>query len=654
MHRLALAVLLVTSVPGLALGDIVATPRLGRGWATFGLVVPEGLAPAGAELRVGTLPTQTDVKTAWSNGSIRFAVVTARVAAPGVYPISTTNSRAAGGSFSPRWPVVSVEFKIDGAPYTANLPAYTDSDSWLSGTLVREARAVVAPLRGASAHPLLQVVFDVRSYADDGHRIDITVQNVKDVPAGDRIRYDVNVSVNGRNVFTKASVDQPYLTRWRKTFLTNGLLEADITPDLLPFYFAHAIPRFRSDISEMTYDISGPKFDILQFGDFQKSMPAAGGRPEIGWFPDWVARYLVFKTPDAFAYMIRHAELSGSWSGHITEADGTSLITLSNHPEYWLDARAEVGPPHGPSAPRLNGTIRGTRAEWLENAHLPSVSFVPYLLTGDRFHLDQQRLWAAFTLIKTWNGKAGGPAPSLDYTRNAGLLLENEVRGVAWSLRAIGDLLAYLPETSPDRSYFASALQLNLNWLETHARTFDSGPLGTVLWHNRFEPVNGVSYLFNAPWQEAYLAYELDRLLQHGLTADSAMRDRILRFHLRMFLSESDYPRTHAAPYHLLIGVARTESDVRPFTTVREMFDATYIRKKEEPTALAGYYAPEARTMLLLARRSGWAGAQEALAWLEAQPGVVADLQARPRFAIEMPAPSESAKTSSAHIRRPK
>ena len=78
--------------------DRLATYQLGRGWATFGLALPQGAA-RGA-VAVGTLPTQTDVKTRWPDGSIRFAVVTARAlgaeyhltAVSGIGPRSVTSA----------------------------------------------------------------------------------------------------------------------------------------------------------------------------------------------------------------------------------------------------------------------------------------------------------------------------------------------------------------------------------------------------------------------------------------------------------------------------------------------------------------------------------------------------------------------------------
>src|SRR3954468_9012175 len=67
-------------------GSAFGTVGLTAGWATFGEAVPQGTAFGG--LQVGTLPTQTDIKTRWPDGSIRFAVVTVNSPASASYAIS--------------------------------------------------------------------------------------------------------------------------------------------------------------------------------------------------------------------------------------------------------------------------------------------------------------------------------------------------------------------------------------------------------------------------------------------------------------------------------------------------------------------------------------------------------------------------------------
>src|SRR3954468_13095373 len=86
----------------------IATIGLTPGWATFGQAVPQGAAPSG--LQVGSLLTQTDVKTRWSDGSIRFAVVTVNALTAGNYAI--TAAPIASGAFTPALPTASVALTI--------------------------------------------------------------------------------------------------------------------------------------------------------------------------------------------------------------------------------------------------------------------------------------------------------------------------------------------------------------------------------------------------------------------------------------------------------------------------------------------------------------------------------------------------------------
>ncbi|MBW8867667.1 MAG: hypothetical protein JF610_10120, partial [Acidobacteria bacterium] len=194
----------------------VASVDLTPGWATFGQALPQGAA-SGA-LQVGSLATQTDVKNTWPDGSIRFAIVTVKATTAGSLPIVPAAPSA--GSFAPTLPAAAVVLTIAGAAYTAELPATPSGDRWLSGPLVYEGRAIVAPASSAAggAHPFLRVIFDTRVYADGGSRVDVAVENVLDRVDAATITYDVAIAVNGAPVFTQAAVEHFYLTRWRKTF----------------------------------------------------------------------------------------------------------------------------------------------------------------------------------------------------------------------------------------------------------------------------------------------------------------------------------------------------------------------------------------------------------------------------------------------------
>lgn len=608
----------------------LANYRLGTGWATFGLAMPQGSARDG--VAVGTLATQTDVKTRWPDGSIKFAVVTSRVTTEGSYAIAP--GAATAGRGRPTWPSAAVDMVIGPGRWTARLPGAV-ADFWLDGPLVTEGRAVVTPMMGTIEHPFLRVIYDVRAYADGVARVDVTVENTLDHALAANVRYDVAMTLNGQQVFRKDAVDHNYLARWRHVAWSRAA-ESEVTPDFAPFIRANALPAYLPTVDGPPRAINAPNFEILKTGALTLPMNAHGGRPEIAPYPDWTAQYLVHKRQDQRAYVLRHGELAGSFGIHIKEADGRRLISIDEHPNFWLDRRADAdGKPK-------QGMTRGL-AEPGENAHQPSLAFVPYMVTGDRFFLDEMKYWANFCLLWTfqdsYSNQRGG---------SEGLLASNEVRGIAWALRNLADAAAYVPDTDEMKAYFQQKVTNNLAWLDKHAASQNT-PLGTLFPLRRPEDEQWAPYTWIALWEHMYVAWAVDHAQQHGFSGGTAVRDRIVKLQLRLFNSEGEgYRRTHAGAYVLAVGT-RSGRDIKYFDNIGEVFKIT--DKFGNFRTFQGYYGPEVRLMLMIAKRLGWPGAAESLQYLMSSAGtdgvtMTSDLNKRSGWAIADPATAETNVTS--------
>jgi hypothetical protein len=607
---------------------------LGPGSTTFGLALPQGAATSG--LRLGALTTQADIKTRWSDGSIRFAIVSAQIPSSGAYAV-TAGSATTSGAVTPTWPNVSVTFTISGSAWVAALPAFNGADTWLAGPVVRESRVMVTPRLGTTDHPLLQVIYDIRSYASGGHRVDVTVQNVRDITAGNSVDYDVSVSIGGQAVFVRTGVKQAYLTRWRKVFTTGGLVEAQVTPDVEPFYLSRAIPRFHPQVVNQAYSLPADApcqpepakcFDILRYGDLPSYMGMPGGRADLAPYPNWTVQYLVHKQPAARAWMLKHADLSGSYTGHITKADGR-FVTLDEMPNYWLDGRAGTNP-NGPNATRkADGFLQGW-GDGLETAHMPSLTFVPFLLTGDRFYLDQQKHWANFALLATWPGdgwRSSGGAK--------GILYQNQPRGFGWGLRVIGELAAYLPDADPDRAYFRARVDENVAFLDRQPIDDPGGPLGVPFVRGFGQ--DGERYAATSMWQVSYVAYAVDRLRQLGWTPGAAFLKQAAAFQVKLFTSAPDFPPIYGAPYYPKVGRwtgTGASAVVTEWFSMSQIYATNYKSGAEPPQPFTGYYGPETRILLLIAKAQGIPKADEALTFLSSQPGVMSDIYGRSGWAI--------------------
>ncbi|HVD93298.1 MAG TPA: Ig domain-containing protein [Vicinamibacterales bacterium] len=608
----------------------IATVGLTPGWVTFGQAVPQGLAFDG--LVVGALASQADVKTRWPDGSIRFAVVTTRATVAGDYKIA--DGARTAGAFTPVLPSGSVMLSIGGVAYTADIPAAPSSDLWLSGPLVYEGRSVVTPRAAGVAHPFIRVNFDVRVYNDGQSRVDVSVENVLDKTGATTLTYDAAISINGALVFSQPAVEHFYLTRWRKTFAVGGDAPGGIVPDLTPFNVSRALPPYLPLVTDAINVAAGPAYEILNAGALSPIMWDHGGRQELAPFPDWTARYLAHKRPEQRRFVLANGDLSGSWPVHVREAEDSAdagvgperLPSLDQRPTIWLDDRASGDP----SASALRGGpmpfheygdgIAGPGQSALspDNAHQPSLAYVPYLLTGDRYYAEEMAFWANYCMIRTYNG---------DGVRGStGILENNEVRGIGWALRNLVDAAAYYPGAEVS-AYLAQKVTNNLTWLDAYASKQDpvTNPL-KLLWIG-YRPEPG----FISLWEQSYLAYAIDRANQQGFDGGKVHQRAIADLQLLLFTSAPVYPRESSlgctpgilvcawsAPYLVSAGSVPDPLLWNGFQFHQTLAEITAntVGNPDLQRDFAGYYGPEARVLLMLGINDGRPGAQESYDYL--------------------------------------
>src|SRR5690606_24571816 len=78
-------------------------------------------------------------------------------------------------------------------------------------------------------------------------------------------------------------------------------------------------------------------------------------------------------------------------------------------------------------------------------AHQPNLVYVPYLVTGDLYYLEELQFWAMY------NSFSSNPG----YRDNVkGLLHPEQVRAQAWGLRTIAEAAYITPDIHPLKSHF--------------------------------------------------------------------------------------------------------------------------------------------------------------------------------------------------------
>ncbi|HOD81981.1 MAG: hypothetical protein BWX88_04804 [Planctomycetes bacterium ADurb.Bin126] len=539
-------VLLLGIVPSHGLAQEVSRVTLSKGWATFGLSLPPGAVKSA--VKVASFDTQTDVKNRWPDGSIRFAVVTCNASKAGEFEIAS--APAGPGSFSPIVPAASVDLDVQGTVYTARLGNAAGSDRWLSGPLVEEWRQVVVPAYGSANHGQLRVLFDTRVYRDGQARLDVTVENVLDALPASSVVYGAKIVANGKTLYAQGPINHIWLARWRRTFDV-ALAGASVVHDFTSAIEAHAIPNYWKGIADKATPSVAKGFDPMGLAGLTPSMCDCGGRPEMAPYPDWAAEYLVHQRKEQKAFVLRHGEQAGSWPMHLREPDagrhcgvGAGRYTsLDQRPDFWFDNRGKDHPA---------GPVSVAYARWGQGvpvpdiAHQPSLAFIPYLVTGDRYFVDEMAFWANFCLLGSYEHE-GAQA----------LIHHNELRGIAWATRNLADAAAYMPDGEAMKKYLEEKLRNNLAWFDQYAKSHKS-PLDTVFEkpgvpsHEKHTSVSyGGGY--------GQLAWAIDRANRLGYPGGTMLRDRLSRFVLRLFTSEPAFPRNAATPLWLHVGPAGKE-----------------------------------------------------------------------------------------------
>lgn len=672
----------------------VGTPGVGSvsyglttGWATFGLPLNQGVASTA--VKVGALTTQTDVKTRWSDGSIRFAIVSTKVTSNTNYTIE--ENTAPSGTFTPTVPAVTVTIMTPaGAIYIATCPT-TLTDLWLDGPLVKEGRAIRSFTNATGVYAHLRAFFDVRVYSDGAYRVDVTLDNTINISTANVAIYSVSIKIGGVEVFARSSATtggpntltqsgddpmvstahglavgdwvrltsgtyagqfrrvvtvtdantvvlnsrfsgnpsgatwekitflHPYMSRWRKVLTGGGYAASSITPTFTPGETAGAHPKYLSTVANTDRSVAGSKYLETAIGDLAYPWALVGDRQELGLYPAWVAQYLVHKTQNQRAYVLKMGDLAGSFSIHCTEPDGTRT-NLDTQPGFFFGAQGNSTGTTGPAGGGPEAIGRGYFGED-GAAHQPSLAYIPYLLTGDRYYLDELKSLADYAMMSwLWLREDGD-----------GLMTAQQLRGCAWGLRDVVDATVCCPDTDPDKAYFTLRLANNLASL-TVKLAGEADPLGGS--HN-FRQEGGIGEI--QMFYQSFFLWALDHVRAQGF-GTHAYLTRVATYWNTLAGEGAPWTTKYVCAYLLNI----TNASGTYFSTLGNLWTYNFGASGlyQQPATIIGSYGVNLRVMLAIAKGQSLTGASANLTALMAYSdggGNMADeTDSRSQYAIDV------------------
>lgn len=590
------------------------------------------------------VPIQADAVSTFADGTARLAVLTTRLPSlPGngskaveIYR-GPTYSQPAGTFDTSTWDPIVVA-TIGGVEWTASPRAallaqlVSKTGIRLNGEVAKELRVTV-PFKNPSNvdHAHLRARFDVRLYNNGTIRTDLIVENNWLLVASPApLTYSVNCTqgVGGSTIFTQASFTHHYRTRWHRVFWHGT--QAQVRPRHNKAYFLDSKITWNYNrdlvvsgtaLTNMQNAVNSSNTGPMGTGTLTTDMPGTGGRDEIAPVPRWTAMWLISQDVRAWTAMLGNADACASAPIHYRDENTDLPVSVV--------ARPNIATRYGTSSPSIPSVSYS--GPWNPDiAHQGSYTFIPYVLTGDHFYIEETAFWASWDIAANdpaGRGGASGHLPPVE-----------QLRGAAWGFRAILEAAYGLPDSHPLKSYF--------NTIKNNNITFFNNNYTTTSDNTYVFPLGGMKGIYNnnqiPGYENDFMMYVMAWAIENGESGLVAAFNNVGRYVVGRFTAAvqaqgfctaqaSHYwfnSRSGSTPYTTWSAYASANGAGGTCGTVAPTTDPAYSNWAEG-------YAAVSRGMLGAAANAGHADAPAAYTrWLTFTPNLAADYVNSPQYDI--------------------
>jgi hypothetical protein len=545
-------------------------------YVTFGHAFAYGHVPAGKQLvaKVGSqeILLQVDKKTTHGDGSLKFAVVTAKLDSLGggqslQSGLFTVSSAPVGATLTPSdvLRIANYDFVVNitmgGQTYSASARAALQAavtsgnvETYLSGPFVTEFNV------RSNLTANLDAEFDIRIYANNEIRTEVTVTNSYGFVSGMADRtYDVTLTQAGQVVYSRAGLKHVPYSNWHRNFVSGGsAMNVFIKHNRAYYAQTRLVPNFNPDgapteayIQSRRVDLNSASCGPMGTGTLTPYMPTTGLRDDIGFLPVWDAVYFTSMDVRARDWVLCNANAAASIPYHVAETSGLPF-RVTDHPSLWLDYRGQS------NANKLASAFAtGSSPFTPETAHMPSLGYSAYLITGDRVYLQETLFQVGAVIGMTWNSPR---------QNGKGIIVSDaeEARAAAWNLRTLANAAEITPDSHSQKAYLMTLLDNNLTYLNNHFTGAPAQAQGEIHGYLYGPHRKGL-----APWQQDFLAISLGQIANRGYAkAISAIKGQANFIAGRYIQAESVFCPTLAAANSLTVArsngsFAQTWAEVR-------------------------------------------------------------------------------------------
>ncbi|MGB7756405.1 MAG: hypothetical protein WBL23_10110 [Salinisphaera sp.] len=542
---------------------------------TLGQVFKKGDVPKGQSVtaKVGgqAIPTQIDPKATWDDGSLRHAVITVRLPqAPDssgtrVSLVATSSGGNSGQSISINDLLATdfsgkISFKMQGQTYNADArtllrqavqgggcPQWGAScKRWLSGPLASEWIVGGPVSSGSNTAPHLAVYFHIRAYGNgQGQiaraRVDTVIENDWAYASDPHdLHYNADLQVGNQSYPVNGLTHYEH-ARWHHVLWWQGNPHVYAALNTNYLQASHAISNYADVKPSNSFLNSVPKqFAPMDNGDQTKDMGSTGAQAAIGPLPRWTTTYAVSGDYRAFQWMLADDSAAGSYGFHYRDQKTGRPLTITDHPDVTVadyNWASQAGGKLGKDL--LPACKSDCHTPYTFNiAHQPSVGYLPYLVTGDYYYLEEMQFAAAYD--EMWANES-----YRKYAKGILRIADGQVRAQAWALREISDAAFATPNSDPMKSYFTGLMKNILADYNDHYVGTGVTPIHTLTDGDAFVyPSHGADRVALAPWQADFFTWAVGHAAEQGMPGAKSFLDWLASFQIQRMTDWIDKPST--------------------------------------------------------------------------------------------------------------
>ena len=360
--------------------------------------------------------------------------------------------------------------------------------------------------------------------------------------------------------------------------------------------------------TEKSTRAEGAAYVIMGMAGLEPKMGTTGERIDIGLQTEPQARFICTGDAESLAQLRAQAEAGGTCPWHIRDERSGAPVDLDANPRMsWYDEPRGGGDPY---VRRPGSDVN------VDSAHVPALAYLPYLLTGDPYHLEDMQFAANWP--RGWHPP--GSRFAIDQTR-----------AFAWSTRDLACAAKVTPANVPrwllPKAYFEKLLSAWQRHVTEHY-VKDSDPVHAVFraleepGATRDEGPTTPAGSYMPPWQSEFAGAVAGWIVMMGYADWKPFFTWQIGSTIARTNGRSGWQRHQATPYRILL----RENAQAPF--VKSWREAYALQARmwkwdgADPNTITDKdmtYFFYTRGALVMAKHLGVGEAQPCLDWIEAQ-----------------------------------